>query len=68
MVSDPKLEHCSCGYSWSPGTLSKIVMLVRGEYVKRCPRCGSVMILRLSHFVYVKKRKTVRNKEIWRKG
>ena len=68
MPIDPTLEHCSCGYSWRPGTLSKIVMLVRGKYVKRCPRCGAVLTLHLSHFVYVSKREQTRDNSIWRRG
>jgi len=68
MKHDPKLEWCSCGYHFYPGLYEKIIMLLHGEYRKRCPRCGTVMVLHLSHFVYVKERKVTRNKEIWEKG
>ena len=65
MGNDPKREYCSCGYSFTPSTLLKIILLVKGDYVKRCPRCQAEMELHLSHFVYVKRRKDNTDKRIW---
>ena len=61
MKHDPKLQHCNCGYSWRPGTLEKLVMLIFGKYVKRCPQC-------LYNFVVCKEREKVDKRELWEHG
>lgn len=43
-------------------------MLVKGEYVKTCPRCQCRMELVLYNFVVVKKREVIDKKELWKKG
>ena len=68
MKHDPKKQYCQCGYSWTPGTLQKIIMLLFGEYVKRCPRCQCRMVLRLYNFVVVKERKVIDKKELWKRS
>ena len=68
MKHDPKLQHCNCGYSWRPGTLEKLVMLIFGKYVKRCPQCQCKMTLRLYNFVVCKEREKVDKKELWEHG
>ncbi len=68
MKHDPKKQYCQCGYSWTPGTFEKIIMLLFGRYVKRCPRCQCRMVLRLYNFVVCKERENVDKKELWRKG
>ena len=68
MKHDPKLQHCNCGYSWRPGTLEKLVMLIFGKYVKRCPRCQSRMKLVLYNFVVCKEREKVDKRELWEHG
>ena len=67
-MNDPKREYCSCGYSFIPSTFMKMVMLIKGEYKVTCPRCQTVMVLGLSHFVYVKRRKNETDKGIWKNG
>ena len=67
-MNDPKREYCSCGYSFIPSTFMKMVMLIKGEYNVTCPRCQTVMVLGLSHFVYVKRRKNETDKGIWKNG
>lgn len=69
MVIDPKLQTCSCGYSFTPSLFMKLVMLVRGEYVKRCPRCqAKLTFVLVSHVVKVDT-KVVKGKErLWRYG
>ena len=57
-------EYCSCGYSFTPSTFLKVLLLLRGDVVKRCPRCGAVLTLHLSHFVYVSKREQTRDNRI----
>ena len=68
MKHDPKLQHCNCGYSWRPGTLEKLVMLIFGKYVKRCPQCQWKMTLRLYKFVVCKEREKVDKRELWEHG
>ena len=68
MKHDPKLVHCQCGYCFRPGLWHKMVMLVTGSYVKRCPRCQCRMVLRLYNFVVVKERKVIDKKELWKNG
>ena len=63
-----KLQYCNCGYHWTPTTWQKIIMLVRGEYVKKCPRCQTRLHCRLYNFVVVKERDRIDKKELWRKG
>ena len=63
---DPEREYCSCGYSFIPTTFMKIILLLKGEYVKKCPRCHAEMTLHLSHFVYVEKRRNNIDKGIWK--
>ena len=67
-MNDPKREYCSCGYSFIPSTFMKIMMLIKGEYTVKCPRCHTEMVLGLSHFVYVKRRKNETDKGIWKNG
>ena len=67
MPIDPTLEHCSCGYSWRPGTLSKIVMLVKGEYVWTCPQCQSRLTFKLIHHVVKVDTKRVLDESIWKR-
>ena len=63
---DPKLQHCQCGCSWTPGTFHKIIMLLRGYYVKTCPRCGCKMKWVLYHFVVCKERRSIDKRELYR--
>lgn len=67
-MNDPKREYCGCGYSFIPSIYDKIVCLIKGARYKRCPRCGCRLELRMSHFVYIKDRKVIDKKELWRKG
>ena len=64
---NPKKQYCQCGYSWTPGTIEKIIMLLRGKYVRKCPRCQCKMTLVLYNFVVCKERETLDKKELWRK-
>lgn len=63
---DPELEWCSCGYNFRPTTFMKIIMLIKGTYTVKCPRCHRIMILGLSSFVYVKHREDHTDKGIWK--
>lgn len=68
MPIDPRRKYCRCGYSWTPGLYEKLIMLIRGEYVKTCPRCQSNLHLVLVHHVVVKEREYNLDESIWRKG
>lgn len=68
MKHDPKLQHCQCGYHFRPRTLDKIIMLLRGQYVKKCPRCQTRMTLVLYNFVVCKERETIDKRELWKHG
>ena len=68
MKHDPKRQYCQCGYSWRPGTFEKVMMLLKGGYVKTCPRCQCKLHLVLYNFVVCKKREQVDNKELWKNG
>ena len=68
MNYDPKIQRCSCGYQFIPSTFMKLVMLVKGEYVKTCPRCQSRMRLRMIHHTVCVKREEVNKREVWRNG
>ena len=65
---NPKREYCSCGYNFEPTVWQKLVMLLCGEYVKRCPQCQTEMTLKLVYHVITTDRKTNLKKEIWEKG
>ena len=68
MPIDPKLQHCSCGYSWRPGTYEKLVMLVRGEYTKTCPRCQNRMRLIMVEHVVCTEREQINKEELWKRS
>lgn len=70
MVSiNPKELNCTCGYRFVPSLFEKIIMLVFGEYVKRCPQCGCRMNLKLISHVVCVDRKCIKNREIvWWRG
>lgn len=68
MSIDPKIVWCSCGYHFRPGTLEKIIMLLRGRYVRKCPRCQTRMTLVLYNFVVCKERENVDKRELWKHG
>ena len=68
MKHDPTLQHCQCGYSWRPSLFQKVVMLVTGSYVKRCPQCQCRMKLVLYNFVVCKEREKLDKKELWQNG
>ena len=68
MSIDPKIVGCSCGYHFHPTLWMKIIMLVRGEYVKRCPRCQCRMKLVLYNFVVCKEREKLDKRELWEHG
>lgn len=67
MAIDPKLQYCQCGYSFVPGVLMKMRMLVFGECSWRCPHCHSVLKFRLIHHVVKVDTVSVKERElIWR--
>ena len=69
MVIDPKLHYCQCGCSWTPGTYHKIVMLLRGDYVRRCPQCGTIMRFVLVNHVVKVETKTIKDRDrVYRNG
>jgi hypothetical protein len=64
---NPKLQYCKCGYSWTPGTYHKIMMLLKGEYVWTCPRCQSRLTFPLiGHVVKVDTVKVL-DERIWKR-
>jgi len=65
-MSDPRLVWCKCGYHFKPNAWHKIIMLLRGEYVKTCPRCQGKLHLVLYNFVVCKRREYI-TYEIWDK-
>ena len=69
MSIDPKLEHCQCGYTWKFTTIQRVRMLVFGDIIITCPRCGNRMRFRLIH--HTVKMETMENKsrmELWKNG
>ena len=70
MVSiDPTLQYCQCGMTWRPGTIHKIIMLVRGTYSRTCPQCGTVMeFCLINHVVKVNTREIKNKGEVWKNG
>ena len=68
MGIDPTLVGCQCGYHFRPTLWMKIIMLVRGEYVKRCPRCQCRLTLVLYSMVDCKKRENVDKRELWKRS
>lgn len=68
MSIDPKLVHCQCGYSFQPTLWMKVLMLLFGGYVKRCPRCQCRMKLVLYNFVVCKEREKLDKRELWEHG
>ena len=68
MSIDPTRQYCQCGYSWRPTVYQKIVMLLRGRYVRKCPRCQCKMTLVLYSFVVCKRREQVDKRELWKHG
>ena len=68
MGIDPTLHYCTCGCSWRPGTYHKIIMLLFGEYSRKCPQCQTVMkFMFVGHVVKVDS-KRVLNERIWENG
>lgn len=67
-MSDPCREYCQCGWSFKPNRWHRIIMLIKGKYVKRCPQCQCRMELVMYNFVVCKRRIIVDKKELWKKG
>ena len=67
-MMDPTRQYCQCGWSFKPTIWHKVLMLVRGCYVRKCPRCQTRMTLVLYNFVVCKRRETVDKKELWKHG
>lgn len=65
---DPKLQTCTCGCSWTPGTIHKIIMLLCGEYVWTCPQCQSKLTFKLMNHVVKTRTEKVLNERIWKNG
>ena len=66
---DPRLQRCRCGYQFIPSLFMKVVMLVKGEYVKTCPRCQARMRFKLmNHTVKVETVEIKNRDRIWRNG
>ena len=65
---NPKLQHCQCGYCFHPTLWMKVLMLITGSYVKRCPQCQCQMELVLYNFVVCKERRMVDKKELWKRS
>ena len=68
MSIDPKLQYCSCGCSWRPGTYHKLLMLLFGSYTYTCPHCQSRLKFRLIGHVVKVKADNVDKKELWKNG
>ena len=68
MNRDPTLQHCSCGWSFKPTIWHKVLMLVKGKYVRKCPQCQCRMELVLYNFVVCKERENVDKKELWKRS
>ena len=69
MGIDPTLQYCRCGYTWTPGTYHKLIMLVRGGYTYQCPQCLSTMEFRLVHHVVKVNTESIKSKgELWKNG
>ena len=67
MKIDPKMQYCSCGYAFLPSTFQKVVMLIKGQYIKTCPKCGTKMTLKLISHVICSKREIIKNKSnLWK--
>ncbi|MBR3213138.1 MAG: hypothetical protein IKF79_01365 [Methanosphaera sp.] len=68
MSIDPKSFKCNnCNSTWKPRTYHRLVMLVRGEYSRKCPQCGTVMKFRLVHHVVRLSSEKVLDEKIWRR-
>ena len=69
MGIDPKLQTCNyCHCSWKPKLHHKILMLIFGEYTRKCNQCGAVMKFRfIGHVVKVDSVKVL-NERIWENG
>ena len=69
MDMDPKLQRCKCGYTFTPTFLMKLLMLWRGSYTYRCPRCqASMRLVLVYHVVKVDVKEVKGKEELWRKG
>ena len=60
---DPKLQYCGCGWSFIPSIFFRMRLLLFGDSVKRCPRCGAVMKFHLCNHVVKVDTKVIRDKE-----
>ena len=56
-----------CGYSFIPTLYMKIILLIKGEYIYTCPQCQGKLYLKMTSFVFVKKREKIDKTELWRK-
>jgi hypothetical protein len=69
MGIDPKLQTCTCGHQFHPTLLMKILMLVRGTYDYRCPRCQALLKFRfIGHVVKVETMEVKNRSEVWKNG
>ena len=62
-VIDPLLNYCGCGYTFHISKLQQVRMLLFGDLVITCPRCGDRMTYRLIHHEVKINTETIRNRE-----
>ena len=69
MSIDPKIQYCTCGMTFRPGTIHKILMLLFHEYSWRCPQCGTRMTFMLANHVVKINTETIKNKgDVYKNG
>lgn len=69
MGIDPKLNYCSCGYTFTVSTLQKLRMLLQDSIIITCPRCGNRMTYRLIHHTVKVNSEPIKNKgEVYKNG
>jgi len=69
MKIDPTLQYCTCGHTWKPKTMHKILMLLFGSYTWTCPQCHTQIKFKLINHVVKIETKVIKNKEkMWKNG
>ena len=66
---DPLLNYCGCGYTFHVSTWQKLRMLLFGDLVITCPRCGTRMTYRMIHHEVKINTESIKNKgEVYKNG
>lgn len=62
---NPEQKSCNCGYKFYISTFQKVRMLLQGDIIITCPKCGNKMTFRLIHHCVKIRTEKDKKIEVW---